>query len=130
MEYETFLDLSEKYGANFVRLWRWNELTRFKYGREEAVNFDLHPWSRAGPGDALDGKLKFDLEQFNAGYFERLRSRVVQARERGMYGRSCCSRGGACGTPPCPGRRTAIPSTRTTTSTASTATPTGTGTGG
>jgi hypothetical protein len=28
---------------------------------------------------------KFDLEKFNPGYFDRLRSRVIAARDRGIY---------------------------------------------
>lgn len=85
MEFGEFLRISEKYGVNFVRLWRWNELTRFQYAKEDAVNFSLHPWARTGPGNALDGKPKFDLKQFNQAYFDQLRSRVSEAGSRGMY---------------------------------------------
>jgi hypothetical protein len=42
-------------------------------------------YERTGPGDAIDGKPRFDLRRFNAAYFARLRNRVVEARERGMY---------------------------------------------
>jgi len=34
---------------------------------------------------ALDGKPKFDLNQFNQVYLDRLRQRVIQAGKRGMY---------------------------------------------
>jgi hypothetical protein len=34
---------------------------------------------------ALDGGPQFDLTQFNAAYFERLRSRVQAARDKGIY---------------------------------------------
>ncbi len=44
-----------------------------------------HPWSRTGPGKALDGKPKFDLRQFNDDYFTRLRERVKAAGDRGIY---------------------------------------------
>jgi hypothetical protein len=44
-----------------------------------------HPWQRTGPGKAFDGKPKFDLNQFNTAYFERLRSRVESAGTRGIY---------------------------------------------
>jgi hypothetical protein len=33
----------------------------------------------------LDGKPKFDLTQFNQEYFDRLRQRVITARDRGFY---------------------------------------------
>jgi hypothetical protein len=44
-----------------------------------------HPWKRTGPGDALDGKPRFDLMHFDQDYFARLRSRVEAARRRGIY---------------------------------------------
>jgi len=43
------------------------------------------PYLRSGPGDALDGRPKFDLNEFNPAYFSRLRDRVVAARDSGMY---------------------------------------------
>ena len=43
------------------------------------------PFLRTGPGVALDGKPQFDLSQFDPNYFDRLRSRVLQARDRGIY---------------------------------------------
>jgi hypothetical protein len=42
-------------------------------------------WRRTGPGKALDGKPKFDLSTLEPAYFERLRSRVKAAQERGIY---------------------------------------------
>lgn len=43
------------------------------------------PYSRTGPGTALDGKPRFDLKQFNQAYFDRLHCRVVAAQKRGIY---------------------------------------------
>ncbi|MEZ6076647.1 MAG: DUF6298 domain-containing protein [Pirellulaceae bacterium] len=43
------------------------------------------PWMRSGSEMALDGKPKFDLEEFDPEYFERLRARVKAAGERGIY---------------------------------------------
>src|SRR4030095_3249226 len=34
---------------------------------------------------ALDGGLKFDLTRFNQAYFDQLRSRVLEAAQRGIY---------------------------------------------
>ncbi|MBX7207276.1 MAG: hypothetical protein K1X78_03100 [Verrucomicrobiaceae bacterium] len=80
-DYEAYLDFLERHHHNFFRLWR-----------EEAVLFlderfvvTPHPWQRNGPGDALDGRPKFDLTKFNDSYFERLRSRVQAAGKRGIY---------------------------------------------
>ncbi|MET0801650.1 MAG: hypothetical protein ABWZ53_10835, partial [Actinomycetota bacterium] len=38
-----------------------------------------------GPGEASDGRPKFDLDRFDDEYFQRLRDRVVAAGDRGMY---------------------------------------------
>lgn len=85
-DFTQFLDVVERYNANFVRLWRWNELAKFRYTRDgEAFYASPSPWERTGPGTALDGRPKFDLSQFNSAYFDRLRSRVVAARDRGIY---------------------------------------------
>jgi hypothetical protein len=44
-----------------------------------------HPWKRTGPGKALDGKPKFDLEKLDDDYFNSLRSRLKAAGKRGVY---------------------------------------------
>ena len=50
-------------------------------------NYFLSPnvYLSTGPGNAKDGKPRFDLRRFNAAYFSRLRQRVIAARERGIY---------------------------------------------
>ncbi|MFQ6130669.1 MAG: DUF4038 domain-containing protein [Armatimonadota bacterium] len=86
-DWEAYLDFLERYHHNFVRLWRW-ELVKWDTtaNREnKLLTCAPHPWARTGPGKARDGKPKFNLEQFDEAYFERLRSRVVAARDRGIY---------------------------------------------
>jgi len=73
-DYTGYLDLLEANHHNFIRLWRW-----------ELTTHEPQPWQRTGPGQALDGKAKFDLRQFNPAYFDRLRSRVIAARDRGIH---------------------------------------------
>ena len=73
-DYAGYLDLLQTNRHNFIRLWRW-----------ELTTHEPQPWRRTGPGQALDGKPKFDLRQFNQPYFDRLRSRVIAARDRGIY---------------------------------------------
>jgi len=86
MDFTEFLDIAERYGTNFVRLWRWNELAKFRYSRDgEAFQSSPCPWMRTGPGTALDGKPKFELTRFDPAYFDRLRSRVMAAGKRGFY---------------------------------------------
>jgi hypothetical protein len=85
VSWSDFMDAAEKQGTNFVRLWIWNELTKFR-GKSDATWYtSKEVWRRTGPGTALDGKLKFDLNEFNQDYFNELRSRVIQAGQRGFY---------------------------------------------
>lgn len=74
--YSAYLDFLEKHNHNFIRMW-----AQWAWIRE--VN--PVPYQRVGPESALDGKLKFDLTQFNQPYFDRLRSRIIEAGERGIY---------------------------------------------
>jgi hypothetical protein len=75
-DFERYLDRLESWGHNFIRLWA-----------HEAWTHDLHPrpYLRTGPGDALDGRPRFDLTRFDPEYFGRLRERAVRAGERGFY---------------------------------------------
>ena len=43
------------------------------------------PFKRTGPGNALDGKPKFDLHQFDPDFFELLRQQVAKAQRRRVY---------------------------------------------
>jgi hypothetical protein len=84
-DYSGFLDLLEKHNHNFFRLWRW-ETPKWTDKFDGKVKYCRpHPWVRGGPGDASDGKPKFDLTRFDQSYFDRMRSRIVAARDRGMY---------------------------------------------
>lgn len=74
-DYEKYMDLMEANGHNFMRMWSGWEFTLF----------EPQPWKRTGPGTAQDGKQKFDLFQFDEAYFERLRARVMAARDRNIY---------------------------------------------
>jgi hypothetical protein len=73
-----YLDLLQSHQHNFIRLWAW----------EGGVNQSYYQplcYRRTGPGMALDGKPKFDLQKFDDAYFKRLRDRVSAARRRGIY---------------------------------------------
>lgn len=88
-DFDAYLDFLQQHHHNFIRLWRW-ELVRW----DTAANNEKppkqlvaapHPWARTGPGRALDGKPKFNLDRFDDAYFQRLRARVEAARQRGIY---------------------------------------------
>lgn len=80
-DFGAYLDFLARHNHNFIRLWRWEEYVE----RGSMNTVAPHPWKRSGPGNASDGKPKFNLEEFDQAYFERLRSRVTAARQRGIY---------------------------------------------
>jgi len=79
--FEAYLDLLASHHHNFIRLWTVEHAWDEKSGARIAP----HPWPRTGPGNALDGQPRFDLSQFDDTYFKRQRSRIIAARERGVY---------------------------------------------
>lgn len=83
-DYDAWLDFMEGHNHNFMRLWTWDHPQMGPW-TEEIVTFDPMPHARTGPGLARDGKPKFDLGRWNEAYFDRLRTRVIQAGERGIY---------------------------------------------
>jgi hypothetical protein len=86
-DFTEYLDFLAKHNHNFIRLWAW-ECTTWNTkanGQEARHHCAPQPWARTGPGQALDGKPKFDLSAFNPEYFTRLRTRVDAARRRGIY---------------------------------------------
>ena len=73
-DFPGYLDFLERHNHNFIRLWSG-----------DGVGHQPTPYARTGPGTAKDGGLKLDLDRFDPAFFERLRSRVVAARDRGVY---------------------------------------------
>jgi hypothetical protein len=89
-DFEAYLDFLEKHHHNFIRLWawdstRWDTRANGSLGKDFVHHAAPLPWVRSGPGEALDGKPRFDLSRFEPAYFERLRSRVAAAGKRGIY---------------------------------------------
>lgn len=90
-DYDAHLRFLVRHNHNFIRLWRW-EVPKW-LDRQWADDLpgrltqycEPHPWPRTGPGMARDGKPKFDLTRFHEPYFERLRARVMAARDQGIY---------------------------------------------
>jgi hypothetical protein len=90
-DFEAYLQWLQEHGHNFTRGWTWEptkwDNTRMKNAewRNGAHTVAPHPWPRTGPGPALDGKPKFDLEKHNADYLDRIRRRLAKARDAGIY---------------------------------------------
>ncbi len=87
-DFNGYLDFLQAHNHNFIRL-RRKELTQYSfaglYDDKMVYVAGPQPWPRTGPGLALDGKPKFDLSKFDQAFFDRLRSRIIAARERGIY---------------------------------------------
>ena len=83
-DFASYLDFLQQQKQNFTRVWGW-EQSPWIYDNSGQVSFSSQPYERTGPGLALDGGLKFDLTRFNQAYFDQLRSRVLEAAQRGIY---------------------------------------------
>jgi hypothetical protein len=84
-DFDGYLRFLTERGHNFIRLWRWEQVRSQAAGGNFHLNMTPQPWARTGPGLAKDGKPRFDLDQFDPAFFERLRQRVVKAGEAGIY---------------------------------------------
>ncbi|MBI4326976.1 MAG: hypothetical protein HY674_17180 [Chloroflexi bacterium] len=81
-DFEAQFDALQTNGLNFARVWLW-------WGCEQFPPPDDHrhvePFLRPGPGQANDGRPKYDLGRFNAAFFQRLRDLCAAARRRGLF---------------------------------------------
>lgn len=88
-DYPAYLTWMKQHHYNFFRLWTWELLNwNTQANREtdaQVLRVFPHPWLRTGPGNALDGKLKFNLELYDEVYFNRLKERVLMTGEAGIY---------------------------------------------
>lgn len=84
-DYGAYLTFLQEHGHNFIRLWRWEHVKSQSVGGGFHLCMTPQPWQRTGPGEATDGKPKFDLSRFDDAYFARLRERVVAAGNAGIY---------------------------------------------
>ena len=84
-DYDAFLSFVKQHNGNFMRLWTYEQSKWMT--RTTADIFIDPPWAytRSGPGFALDGKPKYDLDSFSQPYFDRMRDRVRKAADRGIY---------------------------------------------
>lgn len=79
--FQKHLDWLRSYNHNFIRLW----ILEHAWDAAEGATVSPLPWPRTGPGEALDGKPRFDVAKFDQAYFDRLRSRAIAAGDQGFY---------------------------------------------
>lgn len=84
-DFDAYLKFLKDHGHNFIRLWRWEQFKSQAAGGGYHLCMAPQPWARTGPGTAVDGQLKFNLETFDQAYFDRMRSRLAAAGKEGMY---------------------------------------------
>jgi hypothetical protein len=82
-DFRRFLEHAKAQNQNLIRLWIV-ENTLFDKGPQDQIATPMQ-FLRTGPGNALDGRPKFDLTQHDPAYFSRLRSAVADAQARGIY---------------------------------------------
>lgn len=85
LDFGAYLEFLEERGHNFIRLWRWEQFKSQAAGGDFHLCMTPQPWARTGPGEAKDGKPKFDLDRLDQPFFDRLRSRAITAGDRGIY---------------------------------------------
>ncbi|MEJ2705095.1 MAG: DUF6298 domain-containing protein [Sedimentisphaerales bacterium] len=83
-DYLRYLDFLEQYHHNFIRLWTW-EHTSYSHGPLQHIRWEPTCFLRTGPGNALDGYPRYDLNAVNQAFLDRLRNRVAVAGQRGIY---------------------------------------------
>lgn len=81
-DFQAMFDTLKADGLNFARVWVWWGCEEFP----DPINrLNVNPYLRLGPGNAHDGKPKYDLTKFNPAFFDRLRALCTAARERGIF---------------------------------------------
>jgi hypothetical protein len=83
-DWRAYIDIMVKHNHNFMRFWHWLQAAYAPW-TDEKMLVDPLPYLRTGPGAAKDGLPKFDLTKFNPAYFDRMRSRITDARDHGIY---------------------------------------------
>jgi hypothetical protein len=85
-DYSAYIRWMVAHNFNFMRLWT-AELPNSSTPDDpyESVVGLPWKWSRTGPGFANDGAPKFDLARLDQNYFDRMRSRTIEAGENGIY---------------------------------------------
>lgn len=79
-DWSGYLDMLEANHHNFIRLWVWEQAKKGSWTTDEIV-FSPLPYQIV----QQDGKERYDLSKWNEDYFDRLRQRVQEAGQRGIY---------------------------------------------
>src|SRR3954451_155129 len=84
-DYTGYVNWMDQNDYNFMRLWNIAEQPYSAAFKGGTWYNDPLPYARTGSDVAADNKPKFDLSTFNQSYFDRLRARVIEAGQHGIY---------------------------------------------
>lgn len=85
-DYSSYIKFLVTHNMNFFRLWEWTLSNGGTATQQyEPYSGPYWPWQRTGPGTANDGKRKTDFTKFDQNYFDRMRRRIIQAGQNGIY---------------------------------------------
>ncbi|NYE19013.1 hypothetical protein [Microbacterium immunditiarum] len=84
-DFTSYVRWAARLGHTMIRGWNW-DLPHSRQGWNGGpFDFAPSPFARAGPGLATDGRPRFDLTRPEPAFFDRLRDRVLEAGESGLY---------------------------------------------
>lgn len=75
-----YLKMLQSNHHNFIRLWTWEQAKKGSWTTDEIV-FSPLPYQTV----SKNGKERYDLSKWNEDYFDRLRRRVQEAGQKGIY---------------------------------------------
>ena len=86
LNWNQYVDFLKHYNFNYLRNWViWSTGSGSMAPVNHAISFPM-PYKRVkGHGKAKDGKDKFDLNQFDEVFFQRMRKRCQDLQESGIY---------------------------------------------
>ncbi len=88
-DFTAYVNFLKAHGHNTTILWRKDLPTYCNWGAGGTWHMAPFPWKRTGGSTgtqvASDGLPAFDLTQLDQAYFDRLRARVIQLQQNGIY---------------------------------------------
>ena len=88
-DFTAYVNFLKSHGHNVTILWRKDLPTVCNWGAGGTWHVKPFPWKRTGGSSgtqvASDGLPAFDLTQLDQAYFDRLRARVMQLQQNGIY---------------------------------------------
>jgi hypothetical protein len=87
-DFPRYLSLLQQYNHNFIRFYVWEQpkgITTSPDPTDPTATLTPEIFARTGPGTAADGGLKFDVTEYNQAFFDRVRQRIIEAGNDGIY---------------------------------------------